>query len=369
MMHTQRLVISQLDSIRSSSALLRMIIFASSPFPLSQSAFAVGRQEPSTDQAGEGQEKTGSSTSEVKKEDSSSLPNAAISSTAGVTFADPVTVRWKVGVRLVAGAADVYNVVIAIPVPNDWPEQSVSVDSEDLPPTVGNVGYGKLESGIRRQLIKIPIIKSGEEVEITTIFRVATSQIIAAPDPSQFSAPKSNHREGKNYLAPNQYISTQNSKLRNSVKVLVLEKENSWQQVEAIYDWVRDHIDQKEMPSTDAVRTFLKKEGSQDDKVALFVAMCRIHKIPARMVWVEGGAYAEFLLVDAQDQAHWFPCNIGGVREFGSMSEPQIILQKGEYIKVPEKAERQKFVAEHLSCQTTSQPVVQFVRELLPADN
>jgi hypothetical protein len=75
------------------------------------------------------------------------------------------------------------------------------------------------------------------------------------------------------------------------------------------------------------------------------------------------------MLVDSQNQAYWIPCNPVGVREFGVISEPRLILQKGEYIKVPGKSERQKFVAEHMSCQTVAKPVVEFVRELLPATN
>jgi hypothetical protein len=287
----------------------------------------------------------------------------------GLTYSDPVAVRWKVGVSISAGAADVGNVYIAIPIPNDWPEQTVMIDSEEMPHSVGKVTYVKLDSGLKRQLIKIPVIKSRDKVEITTTFRVLTSQINAPPETSVFIRPDLKHKAAKGFTAPNQYISFRNSKLRAMVDSLVEDKGTVWKEVEAIYDWVRENIDQKEMPSTDSVKTYLKKEGSEEDKVALFVSMCRYHRIPARMVWVDGGSYAEFMLVDAQDQAHWFPCNLAGLREFGSLSEPRIILQKGEYLKIPEKSDRQKFVAEHMTCQTVTKPIVEFVRELLPADH
>lgn len=285
----------------------------------------------------------------------------------GLTYSDPVAVRWKVGVTITASAADVTNIILAIPIPNDWPEQSVSLESEQMPNTIGRITYGNLDSGVRRQMIKIPVLKAGDTFEITTTFRVSTSQINAAADTTQFRKADTKHKQAKGYLTPNQYISFQNSKLRKQVSSLVADKENVWQEVESIYDWVRENIDQKDLPSANSVKTFLKKEGNEEDKVAIFVAMCRFHKIPARMVWVDGGIYAEFMLVDAQDQAVWFPCNLVGVREFGSISEPRIILQKGEYIKVPEKSERQKFVAEHMSCQTMAKPTVEFIRELLPA--
>jgi len=84
---------------------------------------------------------------------------------------------------------------------------------------------------------------------------------------------------------------------------------------------------------------------------------------------VDGSSYAEFMLVDEQDKPYWFPCNVTGIREFGSFSEPKVILQKGDNIKVPEKDARQKFVSEFMSVQGTSKPRVSFIRELLPADD
>jgi hypothetical protein len=304
------------------------------------------------------------------KGDDSKVPviDAAVDPVIGLTYSDPVTVKWKVGVKISAGPTDAQNVYIAIPVPSNWPEQEVNVDSEEMPPSVGSVAYANLKGGLRRQLIKIPVLRARETMELTTIFKVSTHQIHAPPNPSRFIKADSKLAEAEVYLEKTRYISFHNSKIREQISTLVAEKKEAWKEVEAIYDWVRNNIDQKEMPNTDTLKTFRKKEGSEEDKVALFVAMCRSHKIPARIVWVDGGCYAEFMLVDSQARPHWFPCNVSGIREFGSISEPRIVLQKGENFKVPEKKERQKFVAEHLSCQGTSRPVVAFVRELLPND-
>jgi hypothetical protein len=295
-----------------------------------------------------------------KSDQADSLPDVPLS------YADPATARWKVGVKVRAGVTDALNLYIAIPVPCDWPEQTVTVVSEDMPPSVGDVTYAMLDGGVRRQLIRIPVLKAGEQLDLNTVFRVTSSQINGPAVTSGFVKPDKKNKDHLPYLIKSRYITFENSKLRMQAASLARQQAEAWKQVEAIYDWVRDNIDQKEMPNSDSVKAFRKREGSEEDKVALFVAMCRSLDFPSRMVWVDGGCHAEFMLADTTGQTYWFPCNVTGLREFGSLSEPRIILQKGDNIKVPEKNARLKFVAEHLSCQGTTRPTVEFIRELLP---
>jgi len=197
---------------------------------------------------------------------------------------------------------------------------------------------------------------------------VTTSQIEGPSDPSLFTRPKTNHKSGKPYLTTSPQINFKKSKIRKQVKALVEGKETAWAEVESIYDWVRDTIEQQPGSAQDVYDVIRNKKGNGEDKVALFVAMCRANKIPARMVWVEGTQYAEFMLVDQEKNPHWFPCNVSGIREFGSISDPRVIVQKGDNIRVPEKDKRLKFVNEFASCKGKSKPAVRFIRKILPAD-
>lgn len=286
----------------------------------------------------------------------------------GVTFSNPVDAKWKVGVLVVGASKVARNMLITIPVPNDWPEQRVSMASEEIPSNVDKVTFRDLGSGVRQLVLTIPTVRARERTIVSMTFLVSTSEVIAPPDPSIFLRPKSNHKQGKPYLGVGPQINYRNTKLRKQVKNLVADKEFVWQEVEAIFDWVRDNIEQRDSAADDAISVFRSKSGCAEDKVGLFVAMCRAHKIPARMVWVEGTQYAEFMLVDKEKNAHWFPCSVAGIREFGSISDPRIILQKGDSIRVPEKESRQKFVAEFATCSGTKKPIVKFIREALPAD-
>src|SRR5262249_50253135 len=98
---------------------------------------------------------------------------------------------------------------------------------------------------------------------------------------------------------------------------------------------------------------------------SLFVAMCRVQKIPARTVFVTDHCYAEFYLEDDEGQGHWFPCQPAGSRAFGGIDDVQPILQKGDNFKNPEKPkERLRYVTEYFNpASKGGKPRVTFVCE------
>ena len=101
---------------------------------------------------------------------------------------------------------------------------------------------------------------------------------------------------------------------------------------------------------------------------ALFVAMCRTMKVPARMIWVDGHQYAEFYLEDEAGKGYWYPAQLAGTRAFGEMPTPMVIFQKGDNFRVPERRrERLRYATDHttLSSSPKHKPRVVYVREQL----
>ena len=286
----------------------------------------------------------------------------------GVTFSDPVISNYQVGFQALAVKKSATQVLITLPVPNDWPEQTVSVVDETIPTDMGNIKDRELNSGVKQLVVTVPRLRPGTEVRMLMTYQLKTSQINPPPDTTVFLRPRISHREGKPYTQSSPEITFRDSKLKKQVKELVAEKATPWEEVEAIYDWVRDEIDIRSGESRDTSKVFRERYGCAEDVVGLFVAMCRANKIPARMVWVTGKQYAEFMLIDNNKNAHWFPAVLVGPREFGQLSEPLPILQKGDSIRVPEKKQRQKFVAEFATCKGTSKPIIKFVRQLQPVN-
>lgn len=289
------------------------------------------------------------------------------SAATGITLGTEAKYRWRVGVKIVTGNNSCKNLLVTIPLPNDWPEQTVTLDEDNIPSSVHDITVRDLDSGVKQLVIRLRKIPAKTILEIDQTYSVAVQEIKAPTLTDGFVVPKKPSRDIKQYLGVSPGISYRNAKLRKQVKKIVADHDKAWQRVEAIYDWVRDNIEYRDGEPEDCISAFRSKSGCADDLVGLFIAMCRCHKVPARTVWVEGHQLAEFYLHDEEGKGHWFPCNVAGLRDFGSNSDPRIILQKGDNIKVPEKENRQRYVAEFVVGSGNSKPAVGFVRDLLPA--
>lgn len=285
------------------------------------------------------------------------------------TYSNPVRFRWKVGVKVTGARSTCKNMIVTIPIPTDWPEQTSRLGDETVPTEVRVIKYRTLDDGVRQMISLMPSVRAGEVIELTQIYDVEIRQVNPPSKTDTLKIPKRVKKDMRPFLGVSPQISFRNSKMRSTVKKIVADKETDWEKVQAVFDWVRDNIEQQDdIPSEDTVSVFRKLAGNSEDKAALFVAMCRILKCPARMVWVEGNQYAEFYLENEDRYGHWYPCQLAGFREFGAMSDPRVILQKGDNIKVPEKEAPQKFLAEFAIVKGTAKPTVEFIRELLPAE-
>jgi hypothetical protein len=146
-------------------------------------------------------------------------------------------------------------------------------------------------------------------------------------------------------------------------------KLNDWQRVEAFYDYVQEHIKYEAgAPDKSALQTIDDGHADCHGLAALFVAMCRTAKVPARMVWVDGHQYAEFYLEDEAHKGHWYPVQSAGTRAFGEMPVPKVILQKGDKFVVPERRREQlRYASDYtmLKAESGNKPTVKYVREQL----
>lgn len=283
----------------------------------------------------------------------------------GVTFSDPVKQKWRVGVVLVTGRDPVKDVYTYIPIPKEWPEQSVSIFDEDIPVEFAVQRIDELD-GLDRLILRGRVIPAKKRVIALQTFMVTTHRVNAPPDTTVFSLPDKKEKLAKQYSASGAEISFRNKDLRKQAEELFEGDGTDWEKVERIFDWVRDNIDQGGGDPRGSIHAFVKKSGHPEDVVGLFVAMCRANSIPARMVFVDGTQYAEFMLADPNGQLHWFPCDVVGIRAFGKIVEPKVILQKGDSIRVPGVKGKKKFVAAYGEVKSMTAPKqMMFVREPL----
>jgi transglutaminase-like putative cysteine protease len=141
-----------------------------------------------------------------------------------------------------------------------------------------------------------------------------------------------------------------------------------WERIEALYDYVLARVKYQEGDDKSSVQALQDGVGDCQAISALFVAMCRSEKVPARMMWVDGHQYAEFYLENEAGQGRWYPVESAGTRAFGEMPLARVILQKGDNFRVPERrGERLRYASDYalFLSPPAHKPRVAYVREKL----
>lgn len=267
--------------------------------------------------------------------------------TGGIRLGEVRTQRFQVGVKIQA-VGECRGIMAAIPMPMDWPEQQVQIIEESISPEVRSVKYRVLPDGAKQMLVQIPRLARGEKAEAVLTLSISRQVILGPEQVDEYQIPKRLSRDIRKYLGSGPFIETRNARIRKLALSITRDKESAWAKVETIYDYVRENVQYRESELKGAIQTLNDGVGDCEAMTSLFIAMCRAIKIPARMVWVTDHSYPEFYLVDAQQQGHWFPCQIAGSRALGSMPETRAILQKGDNYKIPETGERRRYVATQL---------------------
>lgn len=303
-------------------------------------------------------------------------PASASAAGHGPGLGEPVVQRWQIGMILIANGplGGVYGTASA---PVDWPEQTVTVVEEDLTPHVRELAYRNLQGGLRQMQISIPQLSAGDKAHALVTFEVVRRPLLPPENPREtYLIPKRAPRDVARYLGESPLIESRRPQFRELAREITQGHDAAWDQVEAIYDWVRDNIEYTgdglhgQGAVKGALAALRDKSGMNEDLSSLFIALCRAHKVPARTVWVEGHNYPEFYLHDSDGRGYWFPCQVAGAREFGGISETRPILQKGENFKVPEVKSPQRFVGEYLSMKSGGgqRPQHEVVRRLIAGE-
>ncbi|MFV2069959.1 MAG: transglutaminase family protein [Pirellulales bacterium] len=335
----------------------------------------------------------------------------AESSAGAPRYGAPEVSRYRVGASIVArrGAVQKIRAMVAVPYPCD--EQQVEVVDEDISEQVDSMTYRDLPGGARQMLIAVRRLPAGQEARAIITFEVRTRPILPPRETANLTIPQKPGRELKRFLGKSPYIEVGHRKIRAAVKDALVDLDETatdWQRVEAIYDYVQQTIDYLEGSDKSAVRTLKDRQGDCQAISALFVAMCRTEKIPARIVWVHEHNYPEFYLEEAGPEGayptesgagservstevelgkdrpsakrvrrtkkaattgHWYPCESSGQRAFGEMPLARTVLQKGDSFKVPERPrERLRYASDFLIGLPTpggGKPNVKYIHEQL----
>jgi len=305
------------------------------------------------------------------------------SAPAGPQYGEPQTIRFRVGAEITASRGTCRGIIAMVTVPLDCPEQKVTIVDEEISSEVGEVTYRSLPGGeVKQMLISVPYLPSGATARAVVMVEVATRPILPPEHTDDLKIPEKPSSKIRIYTNGSPYIESKHQRIRALSKEVfqdIDESATDWEKIEAIYDYVLENIEYVEGPDKGAIDTLRDGQADCQGRSAVFVALCRANKIPARMVWVDGHVYPEFYLergVPIADgkktkdiPGDWYPCESAGSRAFGEMPLARTILQKGDNFRVPErKRERLRYASDFMVGLPTpggGKPRVKYIREQL----
>jgi len=277
------------------------------------------------------------------------------------------THKWQAGVVIQASAGPCRSVVGYVPVPMEWPEQTVKIVQQDVSPGV-KVSYQTLEESAKLMVVRIPWIANGEQAKAVVTFECNRSMQMPPEDKSAFVLPAAKDLTPalRHYLGSSPMIEVQDVTIRKSAKENGAGAKTAWERVEALYDFMRTKVQYENgIESKGAAAALRNGKANHDDMAALFVALCRDAEVPARMVWLPEFCYAEFYLVDKNGEGHWLPCVPAGAKAFGEMPDTKLILAKGDNFRPPEVRKPQRYIRTYLNAapgtQNAGRPSVQWI--------
>lgn len=283
----------------------------------------------------------------------------------GVRLLEPQTFNWQMGLEITGGPGVATGVIATAPLPVEWPEQKVKEIKIDKSESVGRVTFKELDGAVKQMMVVIPRLQSGEVARVVVELEIEKRWIAPPENPDALRISESLGRGERKYLVPSPYIESRHPRILEIAESLAKEHqdESAWRQVEAIYEWVREHVEYRFDEQIKSCLDALDDgHGDCEELSSLFIAICRARGIPARAVWIPGHTYPEFYLEDQHGNGHWYPCQAAGAREFGAMSEDKPILQKGDSFKIHGHKERMRYVQPTLTAKdATASPMVKWI--------
>ncbi len=272
--------------------------------------------------------------------------------------------RARVGIELV-GTGYARRIMATTTAPIQCDEQkieSVKVDAQGC-----QAKLRALTDGAAQLILSAPEIHAGQTIAAEAEFALTISKQYHGYRqdmfPSQQKVPRDIQRS---YLKDSPGIQTSAKEVQALAAELTAEGAgHPWDKAVRFHEWVPRNITARIGPYTSVKAALQNRVGDCEERSAVFVALCRAAGIPARLVWVPNHNWAEIYLHDHSGQGHWLPVHTSCYSWFGWVGAHELVLQKGDRIRVPEQ--RGLFrLTEDWAQYAGSKPQVRWNAELIP---
>lgn len=283
-------------------------------------------------------------------------------------YLEPRRYRVRVGIELTSRgpATDVF---ASTPVPIVAPEQQIT--SERASADFGSATIDALTPAARQLSFSVPQLPPGARASATAVFELTISKQYFGYDIEQFPAVQKVPADVRAAaLGDSPGIQTQTPQLTSLMKELKGTRLHPWLWARAFADWIPQNIRPRLGPYTSVTAALADRVGDCEEMAGVFVALCRAAGIPARLVWIPNHVWSEFYLTDRDGAGHWIPAHTACYPWFGWTGVHELILQKGDRIRLPGLNGQMRLQADRLR-NSGVKPAARYWAELepLPAEN
>ncbi|MCA9173853.1 MAG: transglutaminase domain-containing protein [Planctomycetales bacterium] len=264
-------------------------------------------------------------------------------------YLEPRTFDFEAGIRL-RGNGPATQLKATTVVPVELPEQSIDDMAIEAHGCVAQVRLVAPTAG--QLLISAPSIAPGQIVQAVVRMRLTMRKQHFGYAKDQFPAEQTYLREGKEfrkqYLYDSPGIQTRHQEVKDLAQLVGGQHEHPWDKAVAFNTWVWENIEKQVGPYTSVLTALRERRGDCEERAGVFSALCRASGIATRLVWVPGHCWEEIYLADHEGHGHWIPIHTSGYSFFGYTGVHELVFQKGDNIRVPEKRKTFRVLEEWL---------------------
>lgn len=282
-------------------------------------------------------------------------------------YLEPRRFRLRVGIDI-TGKGPVEGVTATTPVPISAPEQEIVSERVRTESAQGVIE--SIASQARQLRIFVQQLGRGEKASAVAEFELELRKQYFGYEKKTFPAAQAVPTEiRKEYLGDSPGIQTRSAgvvallKQINTAQSFV--EKNPWLQAQAFATWVSKNIAPKVGLYTSVDKALENRTGDCEEMAGVFTALCRAAGIPARLVWIPNHVWSEFYLSDAEGKGHWIPVHTACYHWFGWTGAHELVIQKGDRLKVPGKGTLVRLQQDRMQWLGTK-PESKFWAELTP---
>lgn len=286
-------------------------------------------------------------------------------------YLEPRSYSLDVGIEM-EGLGGATEILSTTTVPVEHPEQKI--EDVQIETRGCEAALRMLAPGAGQLVVSAGQIAKGQIISAVAHFKLTLKKEYHAYSPEQFPLKQKLPLEvERGFLQDSPGIQTKAAQVRTLARELAGEatttdgapSKHPWDIARTFAAWIPKNIRPQIGSYTSVTACVDDRRGDCEEMAGLFVAMCRVLEIPARLVWVPNHVWAEFFLVDRDGAGHWIPAHTACYFWFGYNGAHELVLQKGDRVDAPEQHKRLRLLEDWTRWQGRG-PRVRYTGKLTP---